>query len=157
MTTSETQQLHEQVGLNLILLARLYRRELDAALKTHGLSEASTLPLRYLARLGKGVRQGVLAEALDLEGPSLIRVLNHLEERGLIVRQDDPCDRRGKIIALSAEGVTFNRRLDADLCIIRKRLFDGVADADLAAGLRLFDAMSANIRAARVALRGDTA
>lgn len=157
MNKPDPAQLHERLGLNLVLLARLYRREMDSSLKMHGLSEAGILPLRYLARLGKGVRQGVLAEALNLEGPSLIRVLNHLEERGLITRRDDPGDRRGKIIALSAEGVAFNGRLDADLSVIRSRLFDGVAEADLAAGLRLFDAMNANIQTAREGARAEPA
>jgi MarR family transcriptional regulator for hemolysin len=149
MPHSATSELHEQVGFNLVLLARLYRRELDAALRPHGLSEANTLPLRYLARVGTGVRQGALAQALDLEGPSLIRVLDQLEELGYIERLDHPEDRRAKIIALTAAGVALNRTLKVDLAKLRKRLFRDIDQADLEVCLRAFEVMSGNLRQVR--------
>ena len=149
MTTPATADLHEIVGLHLVLLARLYRRELDAALKPHGLSEANTLPLRHLDRVGTGVRQGALAQALDLEGPSLIRVLDQLQQLGLVERQDHPQDRRAKIVALTAAGVALNRTLRVDLARLRKRLFRDIPAADLEVCLRAFATMSANLRQAR--------
>jgi MarR family transcriptional regulator for hemolysin len=89
---STNAQLREQAGLRLMLLARLYRRELDVALKPYGLSEANTAPMRYLGQHPQGVRQGALAAALYLEGPSLIRVLDQLIDAGYIARLDDPAD-----------------------------------------------------------------
>ncbi|MFL1419172.1 MarR family winged helix-turn-helix transcriptional regulator [Pseudomonas fildesensis] len=136
----------ENLGLNLVLQARLYRRELDEALKTYGLSEANTLPIRYLARLGKGVRQGILAEALDLEGPTLVRVLDQLQAIGLIARVDTKNDRRVKIVELTPEGKALNKKLRKDLKQLRERLFAGINETDLQACLRVFEQLDQNLR-----------
>lgn len=143
-----TAQLREQTGWRLILLARLYRRELDVALKHHGLSEANTVPLRYLAQHPHGVRQGALAAALYLEGPSLIRVLDQLIDLGYIERLDDPADRRAKVIVLTDAGTAIGRRLATDLDRLRRRLFEGIPAADLEVCIKAFDVMVSNIRPA---------
>lgn len=146
MKQANSAELRELLGLNLVLLARLYRRELDNALDEFGLSEAAVLPVRYLGRLGHGIRQGALAEALYLEGPSLIRVLGQLIELGLVERREDPADGRAKIVTLTASGKELNRRLAGDLGRLRRKVFDEVTDADMEACLRAFDKMALNIR-----------
>lgn len=138
--------LLENLGLNLVLQARLYRRELDEALKAYGLSEANTLPIRFLARLGKGVRQGILAQALDLEGPTLVRVLDQLQASGLIARIDSKNDRRVKIIELTAGGKALNKKLRKNLKQLRERLFAGINETDLQACLHVFDQLDRNLR-----------
>jgi len=45
-----------------------------------------------------------IAEVGLLRAPSVTRILKELEERGLIVREIDPRDRRRTLVALSAEG-----------------------------------------------------
>jgi hypothetical protein len=62
----------------LLRLARIYRREVNRALAEHGLSDAKALPVLHIARAGGGLRQGVLAEELGVEGPSLVRILDQL-------------------------------------------------------------------------------
>ena len=141
-------QLREQTGLGLVLLARFYRYELDAALKQHGLSEANSLPLRFLGHQPGGMRQGALAHALHLEGPSLIRVLEQLIKMGYVARQDDPEDGRVKIVTLTDAGRELNRRLGHELDRLRRRLFEGVDAADLQACIRTFDRITANMQRA---------
>lgn len=51
-------QLYERFGLSMIVLARLYRRELDQTLVRYGVSEATILPIRYLAQLGEPYGKG---------------------------------------------------------------------------------------------------
>jgi hypothetical protein len=53
-----------QFGLQLVIVARRFRRVMDSALAEHGLTDATALPLRYLAWLDAGIRQKELAERL---------------------------------------------------------------------------------------------
>ena len=69
-----------------------------------GLTEATWRPLVYVRRLGDGVRQKELATALSIEGPSLVRLLDNLERRGLIERREDETDRRARGIHLTRAG-----------------------------------------------------
>ena len=62
------------------------------------------MPVLTIARAGNGMRQGVLAEELGVEGPSLVRILDQLCLGGLVERRDDPTDKRAKTLHLTAEG-----------------------------------------------------
>jgi MarR family transcriptional regulator for hemolysin len=121
----------------VLRLARAYRREVDKALAAHGLSEARALPVLQIARLGEGVRQGVLAEELGVEGPSLVRILDQLCAAGLVERRDDPNDRRAKTLHLSDEGRALAAVIETTLDGFRARLLTRIGDEDLAAALRV--------------------
>src|SRR3977135_3550364 len=82
-------------GFNVARLARRLRQAGDARLQGFGVPQATGRPLAYVGRLGGGVRQKELATALGIEGPSLVRLLDNLERRGLIERREDESDRRG--------------------------------------------------------------
>jgi MarR family transcriptional regulator for hemolysin len=120
----------------LLRLARVYRRETDKALAAHGISDARALPVLHIARLGEGVRQGVLAEELGVEGPSLVRILDQLCAAGLVERRDDPNDRRAKTLHLSDEGRAMAALVETRLDALRGSLLAEVEDADLAGALR---------------------
>ena len=139
----------EDFGLKLHLLSRLLRREIDVVLEPHGLSEASFLPVRYLARFGEGLRQVELAEAMGIEGPTLVRVLDQLVAAGLVERIDDATDRRAKRVHLTQRGETFHRDFQETLQERRRALFDGASDDDIAAALRVFDVLEARLRESR--------
>lgn len=85
-------------------VARYLRRALDKELCECGLSQATALPLLVLSRAGPNIRQGVIAEELGVEGPSLVRVVDMLIGEGLLTRQEDPSDRRAKLLKLTVSG-----------------------------------------------------
>lgn len=142
-------ELHERLGINLVLLARLYRRALDSALKPYALSEATVLPIRYIARLGINIRQGNLAEALNLEGPTLVRVLDQLAELGYIDRIEDMQDRRVKTLRLTPAGEELNMQLNSLLANLRAELFEGASEDDVNATLRVMSQLDVNLQRRR--------
>src|SRR5260370_25374412 len=83
-------------GFRVARIARRLRQAVDAELRVLGLTEATWRPLVYVRRLGDGVRQKELATALSIEGPSLVRLLDNLERRGLIDLRADEGDRRAR-------------------------------------------------------------
>ncbi len=91
-------------GRSLLAVARLWRHAADRALDDCGLSHATAMPLVTLSRLGDNIRQGVIADHLGFEGPSLVRIVDLLAADGLIVRSGDPGDRRAKILSLTNAG-----------------------------------------------------
>src|SRR5689334_7147394 len=101
---SSPSAVHAELGLLLVRLARIWRRRVDEALAEHEISEAMAHPLRMLSRAGKGVRQGVLAEELGIEGPSLVRIIDLLAAEGLVERQEDRTDRRAKVLQITPRG-----------------------------------------------------
>lgn len=132
----------------VIRLARIYRREVNRALAEHGISDAKAMPVLQISRLGQGVRQGVLAEDLGMEGPSLVRLLDQLCAQGLVERRDDPADRRAKMLYLTDDGVALLQVIENALQVLRGRLLNKVSGSDLEATLRVFAALEAAIEGA---------
>ena len=81
------------LGLALHELSRLMRRTFEAKARQLGFTEGQWRVLWHLSR-NEGLSQARLAELLEMQPISLVRVLDRLESAGLIERRPDPDDRR---------------------------------------------------------------
>ena len=109
-------------------------------LSAHSISEASASPLIWIGRLGGGVRQTVLANRVGIEGASLVRLLDQLEGMGLVVRRDDPTDRRAKGLWLTDEGAALVAEIEAVVDGVRGSILKNITKADLEAAVRVLNA-----------------
>jgi MarR family transcriptional regulator for hemolysin len=127
-------QSHIQAELGLLVarLARVWRRRADQALRAHGLSEATSHPLLILSRSGTCVRQGVLADEMGLEGPSVVRLIDLLAAEGLVERREDPTDRRAKMLHLTPLGEAKADEIKRVMRRVRTDLMKGVTPDELA-------------------------
>nr|WP_249809959.1 MarR family transcriptional regulator [Bradyrhizobium sp. 139] len=112
-------------------MARIWRRESDQALSDHGLSYATAIPLLVLSRQGDNVRQGVLADELGIEGPSLVRLVDLLQTEGLVERREDPTDRRAKTLHLTKAGEAKVEETNRILRRVRASLLKDVGPEEL--------------------------
>lgn len=94
----------EAVGFLISDVARLLRAEFDrrTAEAGVGLTPAEARTLANIARAG-AVRQNVLAERIGVEAMTMSAYLDRLEARGLVARQQDPNDRRAKLVQITDE------------------------------------------------------
>jgi MarR family transcriptional regulator for hemolysin len=131
MAPSQT-TIQAEIGLLVARLARSWRRRADQALADHGLSQATAHPLRVLFGRGKCVRQGVLADEIGIEGPSLVRLIDLLQSEGLVERREDPTDRRAKTLHLTPEGEAKAEEINRVLRRVRAELLKDISPEDLA-------------------------
>lgn len=126
------------LGVSLPVLERSYRAIANQAVAHMGLSQALAWPLVMIGRQGDGLRQGVLADLLNIEGPSLARSVDQLQQMGFIDRREDPADRRAKTLHLTASGAQAAAQIESALTDMRALLYQGIADEDLETCLRVF-------------------
>jgi MarR family transcriptional regulator for hemolysin len=132
---------HIDFGFRVARIARRLRQTIDAELRAFGLTEATWRPLAYVGRLGDGVRQKELATALAFEGPSLVRLLDSLERRGLIERREEESDRRARGIYLTRAGRHLAARVSTVGTEIQARLLASVPPAELETCQRVLDSI----------------
>jgi MarR family transcriptional regulator for hemolysin len=134
-------QQHDQTLMllttTLTHVARTYKARADTVSADFGLSQATAWPIVMISRLGDGVRPGMLAEALGLEPPSLVRVIEQLVVSHLIERREDTSDRRAKTLHLTARGRECALGVEKALIPFRRSLFDDVDQADIDACIRV--------------------
>jgi len=120
-------------------VAREWRRAVDGRLQVYGLTEATWLPLLRIARSETPMRQNELAASLSLDGSSVVRLLDALENSGLIERCEDPADRRAKSLALTVRGRRTVDQVERVSGEVRDAVFGKVSDEDLSRMLRLLE------------------
>lgn len=122
----------ETLGFDLAETARLMRRDFDKRATALGATRAQW---RVLARLSRqdGLRQVDLADALDVEPITLCRMVDRLEEAGLVERRKDEEDRRAWRIHLTQKAGGVIRDLQAIGADFHTDALDGISDAEQAA------------------------
>jgi MarR family transcriptional regulator for hemolysin len=125
-------------GLQFGLLARRWRRTLDARLAEAGLSDATWAPLVHLHESGDGISQKALAALVGLDASSLVRLIDILVARGLVERRTDATDRRARLIHLTDAG----RRAVAEILRLlvgrEAEILADVSDAELVQVMDVF-------------------
>ena len=127
----------------LVHVARAYKAAADAVAADFDLSHASAWPIVMISRLGEGARPGQVADAVGIEPPSLVRIIDQLIGAGLVLRQDDPSDRRAKTLSLTAAGQRVAERLEKALVPFRRQLFKDLPPADVEACVRVLTRLDA--------------
>ena len=94
------ENLERNFGFILHDVARLLRTTYDRRVRELGLTRSQWWVLTHLFRKD-GITQSELAEILELEKPSLGRLLDRLEAKGWVRRQVDVKDRRAKRVFLT--------------------------------------------------------
>jgi MarR family transcriptional regulator for hemolysin len=106
--------LKRQLIAQLVESSRLLRNHIDHRAKSRGTTRAQWIVL-FRLREQEGLSQVDLADVLELQPISLVRLLDRLVEHGLLERRHDPKDRRANRLFLTARG----RQLVDDLDSLR--------------------------------------
>lgn len=126
-------------------LTRRMRTVFDNMVKEKGLTLARARILRLLKRSGSGATQSALATELEIEGPTLVRLLDNLESLGWIERQAVEGDRRAKQIVLTQEGGRQADEVDLIARGFRSVLFRDIDAADMATAIKVIRHISENM------------
>lgn len=135
---------HERILDDLSRVQRKMRALFDARVKERGL----TLPrARALLILGRGVNlnQRELADELDIETPTLVRLLDGMEKQGFIQRQSVEGDRRAKQIAMTPRGAKVAGEVLELARSLRADVLKSISAQDMSTTVKVFAAMSDNI------------
>lgn len=122
---------HYSFGMQLALLSRSWRAALDRRLSHLGLSQARWVVLLHLARSPELPTQRELAQVVGVEGPTLARLLDSLEEQGLVRRVAVLEDRRAKKVILTDQAQPLIEEIRAISMRLHEEMFDGIDDEEL--------------------------
>jgi len=94
-----------------------------------GITPTRLAALGALTHYPDGVRQGDLAELMNMSAPSMTRLVEILEEAGWVERRRDPADQRCLLLLLSPVGrKTLDTLRDESATVLSQELADLTAD-----------------------------
>ena len=134
----------DQFPLTNARVARRWRKLLDERLKDLGVTQARWFTMVCLQRGGGGLTQRELARLMTIENPTLVRLLDSLEEQGLIERRPSERDRRARLLYLTNAGERFMSDLNERANVLRDEMLIGLEDEDPEVVLRVFEQVMEN-------------
>src|SRR6516165_9994441 len=91
---------HQNLGFLLKDVSRLYTRRFEDRAQGFALTLPQCKALAYLSK-NEGVSQKRLAELIDVDPMSLVRILDRMEADGWVERRPDPEDRRARSLRVT--------------------------------------------------------
>ncbi|MGY3614650.1 MarR family winged helix-turn-helix transcriptional regulator [Bradyrhizobium sp. USDA 10063] len=126
--------LKRQLVSQLVESSRLLRNYIDHRAKTRGTTRAQWIVL-FRLREQEGLSQVDLADVLELQPISLVRLLDRLVEHGLLERRPDPKDRRANRLFLTDRGRQLVDDLDSLRDAIATDVLHDISDQKIEASL----------------------
>lgn len=136
--------MRDQFPFAVARVTRRWRKLLDERLKDLGVTQARWTTMVYLQRGGEGLTQRELASLMAIENPTLVRLLDSLEEQGLIQRRLCQNDRRARRLHLTEAGESFMDDLNARAKKLRDEMLEGVSENDIDVALGVFNKIMVN-------------
>lgn len=134
-------------GFNLYDAARLLRRDFERRAKRHGVTRAQFSALAYLLR-SPGLKQSQLAEVLEVTPIAVARLVDRMEDEGLVERRADPGDRRAWRIFLTPKAQGRLEKLRETGRETREIALAGISPKDQEVLLRALKRVRENLAAA---------
>ncbi len=124
--------LQEEVFINLLLTADTLSRQLAEMLKRSGLTPAQYNVLRILRGAGDcGHACREIGDRMITKDPDVTRLLDRLEDRGLVSRARDERDRRVITVRVTPKGLGLLSELDSEIDRFDRKLFEHMSERQL--------------------------
>jgi MarR family transcriptional regulator for hemolysin len=117
----------ERIGPLFQVISRTWRSILDSRLAPLGLSEARWQCLLHLGRANNPIAQVELAERMGITPPTLVKLLDRLEEDGWIERLPEPQDRRAKLVGLTSKACDMTRKIEQEAQLLRQEIWSEIS------------------------------
>ena len=121
--------MSDSLGFLISDVSRLMRKRFDERARAVGATRAQWKALVTLAR-NEGINQGGLADLLEVEPITLCRMIDRLEESGMVERRRDPADRRAWQIFLTDAAQPVIAQLHGFAADLFENALDGLTPDD---------------------------
>src|ERR1700733_11028221 len=119
------------MGFLLHDVARLMRKRFEQHARANhlGLTRSQASVLGRLSRQ-EGINQVTLAQQMEIEPITLVRLLDRLQAAGLVERRPDPSDRRARVLFLTPAARPLLERIWTLAAVVREEAMAGLSEPE---------------------------
>lgn len=142
--------MEENIAAQMADAARMMRRSFDTRAREIGVTRPQWQVLVVLRR-HEGIHQGGLAEILEVEPITVCRMVDRLQDAGLVERRADPADRRSWRLVLTPKAHELLNALRPLAEAMLEQALDGVSESDRTVLRRALETADADVHCATAA------
>jgi len=136
--------MSDSIGFLMADVTRLLRRAFDERARGIGVTRPQWRVLTVLAR-NEGINQNMLADRLEVEPITLSRMVDRMQDAGLVERRADPADRRAWKLYLSDNATPLIAELRALGDVLSDEALEGISAAERDTLADLLDRVRGNL------------
>src|SRR5687767_1540290 len=130
--------IHEEAFLNLARTAAVLNHSFAEAVKPYGITSTQYNVLRILRGAGTaGLCRNEVRDRLVAQVPDVTRLLDRMEEAGLIERERETADRRMVTTRITAEGLRVLKATDEPVLTLHREQLGHLSKPQLATLIEL--------------------
>ena len=138
-------QVAESVGHQLVNLVQMMRREVELRMARHDLTDAQWRPL-WLLKTGRATTAIELAREACVDAGAITRMVDRLEDKGLVERVRSETDRRVVHLRLTSAGEDAAARIPHVLASVNNDFLQGFSEREWRQLRRMVERMTDNGR-----------
>ena len=140
--------LNKRVGAILVATGVLWR---VMSLQKYAQQKFEITPEQYLVLSiimdsGGELYQRQISEILYKDRPNVTRIINILEEKGLVKRVEDVNTRKVYKIAVTRDGIDMRKKIQPTMWDLRAIATQGISEEDLEKTLKILEQMLKNMK-----------
>lgn len=136
--------MYYQTLANELLHIRMNLLQVPASQKLSVILRGELFVLNYLYNREDGIHPKELSEKLSVSTARIASLLNHMEEKHLVVRETDPEDSRQVLVRLTPDGLDAIRRCRSDVLSNVERMLEGLGPDDAREYIRIQEKIYSN-------------
>ena len=136
--------MYYQTLANELLHIRMNLLQVPASQKLSGILRGELFVLNYLYNREDGVHPKELSEKLSVSTARIASLLNHMEEKHLVVRETDPEDSRQVLVRLTPDGLEAIQCCRRDVLANVERMLEALGPDDAREYIRIQEKIYSN-------------
>jgi MarR family transcriptional regulator, transcriptional regulator for hemolysin len=138
--------LREHTGYLITDVARLYRTAIDRKMSRFDLTRSQWWLISFLIYFD-GITQQQLADLMDVGKAGVTKLLDRLEEKGMVKRVNDPADARQKRVYLSEHVKPLAAEVDVEITKVAETSLNALTTAEVSVLNKLITQIRHNLLA----------
>ena len=136
---------HNSLGRHIYTISQVLRNHLERVLSPFDLTGEQFHLLKNTST-STGYSQNELCRLVDKNPANMTRILDRLEKKGLVVRKDNPEDRRSSLVFQTTQGQAMVRQVSTLFQELSDAVEQGISTAERITFLKVLDKIDLNLQ-----------
>lgn len=123
--------VNQNIGFLIKVISDRMKALGDNDLREHDLTFSQTQVLAAIEHEGGTVAQKEIEKILDVSHPTIVGLINRLQDKGFVTCETDETDRRSKIVTLTPKAVSLGRTMREKRDQSEKGMLEGLSDEEI--------------------------
>lgn len=145
-SSTEASKRRAEIMYRIHEVSRLMSTEFDKLVSEHGITRAQWVAFMHIAQ-NPGASQTEIADKMQMGRAGVGKLFDKLEEKGWIVRETNPDDRRALRVWLKQDTPEFLTIIPAASANFLERVYQNLSDEDVERLAFALDAVASNLGA----------